>query len=95
MSERPFLQHGGRRYERQRSTWLDGGLTVPRALSHELDSTAKKDPDLWELCEAQDFKDDPRNRGKFRMSRKELTGFSLVRALLGSSSDFIPQPVRG
>ena len=67
MPERPTLEHDGRRYQRQRGTWLDRGLTVPRTISQQLDAKAKEDPSLWDMCEAQDFEDDPRNRGRFRL----------------------------
>jgi hypothetical protein len=63
--------------QRQRRSWSDKGLIVSRALSHELDAKAKEDRDLWEQCEAQDFEDHPRNRGKFRLSRTDLAELAI------------------
>ena len=88
MPDRPSLDHGDSRYERQRGTWSSKGLTVPRALSHELDAKAKQDPDLWERCEAQDFDDDPRNRGRVRLSGVSL----LTPAELAEAQMEIPVP---
>ncbi len=86
--DRPNFDHGGNRYERQRGTWLSNGLTVSKALSHELDAKAKQDPDLWERCEAQDFEDDPRHRGMVR-----LPGVSIVDLEL--DSDEVQRPAPG
>jgi len=88
MLDRPTFDHCGNRYERRRGTWLSKGLIVSRALSHELDAKAKQDPDLWERCEAQDFEDDPRNRGMVR-----LPGVSIVD--LEWDSDELQRPATG
>ena len=89
MSQRPHLEHEGRRYQRQQATWLDGRLIVSRALWHELDTKAKQDPDFWKQCEAQDLEDDPRTRGPV------LPGIDLFSEGTKEASNVESQPVRG
>jgi hypothetical protein len=98
MPERPCLEHGGREYQRQKGTWLYQDMFVSRALSLELDGRAKEDADFWEQCQAQDFKDDPRNRGRMRLGKKEAIEFGLGvstdRPLIQAPNSS-PTPVRG
>ncbi len=73
---------------------------MPRVLSHELDAKAKEDADLWERCEVQDFEDDPRNRGCFRLTRKEAIELGLELDVSGDNdlngpSNVSPTPARG
>jgi hypothetical protein len=66
MTDRPVIEHGGRRYLRHGRTWVDTStnLTVVAGVSHQLDSKARTDPAFWNRCRQRDFADDPRNRGK-------------------------------
>jgi hypothetical protein len=61
--KRLTIEYEGRRFERHRGQWLERGLTVPRILAQRLDLSLKNDPELLKKCHAQDFEDDPRNRG--------------------------------
>ena len=64
LTERPILEHEGRRYQRQAGTWIDAAthMKVAVNLSRQLDGLAKLNSSLWDDCHLQDFNDNPKNR---------------------------------
>jgi len=82
MPQRPYLEYGAA-ISASAALGQIGSYRVS-CLSHELDAKAKEDRDLWEQCEAQDFEDHPRNRGKFRLSRTDLAELDWERTPRGS-----------
>lgn len=67
MKDRPHLAYEGATYERQTGEWTHTRtrLAVPFAVGRRLDALAKQDLSVWNAVCAQDFHDDPKNKGHF------------------------------
>jgi hypothetical protein len=70
----PSIEFEGRRYVRRAGAWYDSlsHMKAPAHVSQRIDTNAKGDPAFWEQCRGQDFSDDPKNRGRIRISIPQL-----------------------
>ena len=78
-TEHPSIEFEGRRYERRQGVWYDAltHMKAPAHLSQRIDTSAKRDPALWERCHQQDFSDDPKTRGRVLIDVSELIDLGL------------------